>query len=193
MTRLASAVAATIWLIVPFAGRADVMMISGSFSGLQGVAIGSFNTDGACSVCQAADGLSNFSFSILGDAFDLERMTYLRATNSLTGSLTRTDQRLVFTPSGNLQFQDKEDGLTVVLHGDYAISGAAPAEVVPALDDASTTAASSGSPSPLNIAVTAITAIPEPGAWLFLGTVVVGLAAARFLRSRSQRTPYLPS
>lgn len=175
MTKPIRIITVVLCLVFPVAAAADVVAIAASFNDSQSVGVGSFNTDGDCSICRSTDGLSNFSFTLDNAAFAVERMTFFRATNSLSGSLAATDQRLVFTPSGNLQAQSKEGGHTVVLHGNYTISGAATDERV------------------VDVAVAAITSIPEPRAWLLLGTVVIGFVAARFMRGRSQRADVLPT
>ena len=175
MCKFASAFAIA-WLFIASPARADMMKINTSLGDLHGV--GSFNTDGVCQVCTPSDGLSNFVFALNDDPLNGDKLTYFRATNSLSGAITGEDEsRVLFTPSGNLQFKTEEDDHTVVFHGQYSIAAAA------AVADA---------PLPVQAAADPLAVVPEPGASVLLASALTALAVGRFLRSRSARKTFLP-
>jgi hypothetical protein len=150
-------------LLVAGSARADLISVNFAVDRLEGA--GFFHTDGLCSVCTADNGLSDFTLSLGGDFFSTNKVTFFRASNSLSASLTGIDDvlsRLLFTPSGNVQFSGKEHGHEVVLHGDYALSG---------------------DPVSVSSAAKAVAAVPEAGSVALLLTAV-GLIAVGKWRTR---------
>lgn len=118
--------------------HADLLSVNVSVDEIQGVGV--FNTDGLCLICTPDSGLSDFTFSLGGDSFTVDEVTFFRASNSLHASLTGTDDvlsHLLFTPSGNVQFSQREHGHQVVLHGDYAL-GRDPLNTPPAAEATAT-------------------------------------------------------
>lgn len=194
MNKHAAALAGFFFIALGSSARADVVTIDSTLGGmLKGT--GSFSLSNDCVRCTV---LPDFTFSLNDRLFEPDRMTFFTSSMSLSGSLTGMGggrSRLVFTPSGNLQYQSEEDGHTVVLHGQYTVSTLAATgsdigsgqSIFPVSwggdtgdsGGQSTLSMSSGDPTLDNFGpVEAVTVVPEPAALALLLTAVILVIAS---------------